>query len=848
MANQETALQSGHYSPVVNYSQSAKAPMPIQRSPDIKEDNTDWGHVASAAASAFGKVYSAYGEQKQQNAEVESNNAFAQRIQEIKMAERAGDISASTANTMMDAEVMKELQAGKDPKTTSKIYNDYAGGIPQIEEENQKFYNKQQLESTKATMDEMGKNNPWFKNLSYYDKISVYNTISDGVDQCQKLQQDLEGLDPRSPDYEANKAALLQKQTDTAMCQIVTTLGGDEFFGGEKDLNEISVEELKAKWIKYAANPNTFAMSVGEAQAVFDVVEERLGISNIVGNNARYRDITKKEVEDTNTILMKGIQNRAIVTAPEAFVMRAWAGNRVFEESLNKNPNLRTAISMVSNNIVKGRYGEAIDQIPEDFVPMVMRNTNDVVSNPESSKSSKTISARMGIGSLVKFSLPNISQSDDEIKIRLTNSRGGSSVLNIPVVKQYADNLGKSEDPKDKQDAKAIMDDVNKCTSAQCFFNAFQRPEWNYMSGMFKDGDISSQLRYDEKTGELFYTNNLTPEEAKTAKKLGVGWDMIKSQTMNLVGLGDGTIGQKLEYWNNSVAGNLKTVEEKIELWKDFEVRPASIGDTKVDMTTLIQGVNVKQNKLENTTLGTLARIGVASVSGKDLLKPEEQQTSNPNMQEAIDTAVTGGQDLTGSSAIGNAINQARADQLKDEGTETTNVVEQLKKGKISASASVETKIPLSNPHLQYSDIIFPDEIQMISEVIEEIESGGNQEAVNKKSGATGRMQLMPETYKYIAKKYNLPEDGITDSEYNKIAGTLYFQEQARKFKDLDKALAAYNWGPGYVEKAVKTYGDKWFEGARDKGIIWKDKRRYLPQETQDYLKKFYAMLNRSAW
>lgn len=90
-------------------------------------------------------------------------------------------------------------------------------------------------------------------------------------------------------------------------------------------------------------------------------------------------------------------------------------------------------------------------------------------------------------------------------------------------------------------------------------------------------------------------------------------------------------------------------------------------------------------------------------------------------------------------------------------------------------------------------------------------ESSGNPKARSKK-GAGGLMQLMPAT------AADLGVSDVYDPAQNIDAGTRYYKQMLDKFGgDEDKALAAYNWGPGNVEK----FGSK-----------------VLPKETQDYVKK----------
>lgn len=148
------------------------------------------------------------------------------------------------------------------------------------------------------------------------------------------------------------------------------------------------------------------------------------------------------------------------------------------------------------------------------------------------------------------------------------------------------------------------------------------------------------------------------------------------------------------------------------------------------------------------------------------------------------------------------------------------------------AGASISYKEPKQT--LKFSDINWSPDMEMYSEIMESIESGGKADAVSKK-GARGLMQLMPDTYKDVAKRWNLPADGINDPELNKIAGTLYLQEMLEKYNgDLEKAVAAYNWGPTALDKNIKKYGGNW--------------RRHLPEETRNHVSKFLNKLYNGAW
>lgn len=101
-------------------------------------------------------------------------------------------------------------------------------------------------------------------------------------------------------------------------------------------------------------------------------------------------------------------------------------------------------------------------------------------------------------------------------------------------------------------------------------------------------------------------------------------------------------------------------------------------------------------------------------------------------------------------------------------------------------------------------------------------ESAGNKSAVSPK-GAQGLMQLMPETGREVAKRIGLDSFDPNNPEHNILVGTAYLGEQLKKYKgDVGLALAAYNAGPGAVDK--------------HKGIPpFKETQAYVPKILKDY-------------
>jgi hypothetical protein len=101
-------------------------------------------------------------------------------------------------------------------------------------------------------------------------------------------------------------------------------------------------------------------------------------------------------------------------------------------------------------------------------------------------------------------------------------------------------------------------------------------------------------------------------------------------------------------------------------------------------------------------------------------------------------------------------------------------------------------------------------------------------------AGAIGIAQVMPGTAPEAAKLAGLEYDPVryrTDPEYNKALGKAYFNKQLETFGSEDKAAAAYNAGPGALQKALAR-------AEREGG----DYLSYLPAETRAYVPKVMGL------
>ncbi len=110
------------------------------------------------------------------------------------------------------------------------------------------------------------------------------------------------------------------------------------------------------------------------------------------------------------------------------------------------------------------------------------------------------------------------------------------------------------------------------------------------------------------------------------------------------------------------------------------------------------------------------------------------------------------------------------------------------------------------------------------------VESALNANAVSR-SGAVGLWQFMKPTGRECGLSINQTVDERQDPEKATRAAIKYLSRQYHKYGNWELALAAYNGGPGRVNRAIKRGRSKNF---------WRI-RRHLPRETRNYVPAFIA-------
>ena len=231
------------------------------------------------------------------------------------------------------------------------------------------------------------------------------------------------------------------------------------------------------------------------------------------------------------------------------------------------------------------------------------------------------------------------------------------------------------------------------------------------------------------------------------------------------------------------------------------------------------------------------------SLTDDHIIAPESFETQTRQLEENfyIKNFVVPGQDTGNDEPASGAVYEERLKRLPSEIELPYNSVvgNYINMYITKRRGLVADMLALHN----YYGRIFEEELLKLGmplelEYLPVIESAINPNAVSR-AGAVGLWQFMPATAKGLGMEINSLVDERRDPRSSSRNAARYLKQLYEIYHDWSLAIAAYNCGPGNVNKALRRAGvDN--EGADVKKDFWQI-YDYLPAETRGYVPAFIA-------
>lgn len=646
MANQETALNTAHYAPQVNYNQSAKAPMPERREPNV-DTKSDW---AGAIANAFTTLGTAYikgvSERQKQELETAQQQAYtnlAEKYSRVVQQQRQGIIDPFTAETKIRVIDQEGLQSGIGWKEVKDIRNAYAGKLPDLEVERQKYYNEEMWKTRSAEMEDISKNNPGFQRLSTDKRYAFMNNTAASLDYIGRMNEQLSVLDPSSDEYRSAKEQYTNAVKDNTSLNLMLYISNE--LANDKDIRESTIAEGKIKAVEYARTQ--LGMSATEAGVVYDMTVKDLGLDQIAGMNKSAMSLSLDEIKKANDLKIANTKYN-LYSIPEIPVIEALkltdAMNVRVAAGGAGQKMMDSAVVNVSNLIANGSYEEAARQIPVEHVPTMMSSVNNTLSSANASSYMKAKVGNTAMSAFLEATAPNVNDSQEQQRVKFLNMQGIRRGINLDAIKNQAEIMSKDKDPAVSKEGMQLKDKVEKLKAGEDYYSIVSSPWYSDVNVIFRNEAVRDNLRYNQ-NGELFfkepdYSDNpiVRVMEAAYGRKFSQAAQeaAMSDFTTRTVG-SKGTLFEKISKMNNMVlSGTGEDVEERKKLYEAFGVRAAEVGDAQYNFAT---DEDNYLTKLKNFfTSDTLKEIAVASVKGGDIISSAEANELSQEEMAQMDT------------------------------------------------------------------------------------------------------------------------------------------------------------------------------------------------------------------
>lgn len=824
-----------NYAQILNVS-PIKTPEVLPSVPVIHSGEPSWGDIAGTALEGAGAImHTVGGQMKEQEkasakaAETMEGNNYAREMQRlVARREQTGNRTQfeQSVRALNDAYLSRGvLKADK----LATIRNSYDEGYLDINEKSRERWAKYDDEAQLKVIQEMQSKYSHLKGKKTSDILRDYNRITNSLDFAIELQNRMNTLDPvKYPDeHERLKTQRDSFFESNVTGQVLESIAEDLHNNTDMFKDPVKVEQYKQSLVAFLTRQK---VALNEASIIAETALSRAGAYSLYDNDKAILGVSKQNMQDVIDY-RKTQADYAIDTEYPELVLQSQLiktmDPETFKAFANTVEGQKTVKALASNFKAAA---EGINQYVTDFSDKGqaanMASALQRTDAPVILKGSSAVSVAQSINDV-----PSIADLPDrDFDAVISNARGVSAFFSNPHTQATKQLLLSSNKPNEK--AVGMQMDAEErhakaLSNAGVYLQSATEGGQN-LRYIMQRSTIGNNLRVNNK-GQLVFVPGSSPiaavAEGVAEQFEGYGnmIDTINSDVQATTGLtGQGLIdfykalgipelssGERVQgapafNWT-SKKSEADEIRERVERLKEQKKHMSSVA-----LKEYGKGLDADIKAAEDWLKNNDKIVSSSRISNSETLAFAKLDYSNKYPDAEIWKTV------------------------EESSAADTRAAQGLSEYDTELGAAVKADEEAERKQETIDSYKTPEEIAILADIVNQIESSGDDSAKSSK-GAIGGMQLMPDTYKDTAKKHGLPLDGINNPQYNKIAGELYLQELYNKYDgDVEKTLAAYNYGRGKVDKILKEYGNSW--------------KRYLPTETKNYLKKYYKILSEGAW
>lgn len=337
--------------------------------------------------------------------------------------------------------------------------------------------------------------------------------------------------------------------------------------------------------------------------------------------------------------------------------------------------------------------------------------------------------------------------------------------------------------------------------------------------------EAEMRLAYDKDAG---YTNHrgISALERESGKPLADEYDEEFGKAVESIGAGLGNDYQR-QVFGQAIAKRRAAFRAGAMKHEADEFRTYTLSVREGTIATRMQqiGLNYANPEVIDEAITSIraATYDAAKLQGKSAEWADAQ--ARKMASNAHKTAIAAALQNNDVAYADRYLKRYGKDMDADDLLQTTGLITREMDLRVGTSAATEVMG-------RWAPKIVPGDMDRLTNIVMGIESAGRRFDANGKllegpatryGTAKGEMQVLDGTNRDPA--YGVKPAADDSPEERARVGRDYLAAMVREYDgDVSKALAAYNWGPGNLDKAVKEHGPNWLQAA--------------PEETRSYVER----------